>query len=996
MAKARRPVRTPAGTAAPLLTRDTDAPMSAAADSSERVSGAPARRRSRRATPAPAPTAGLRVGVRHGDLRYAPYPVLVGHYLGDTIVSAEAALDRQMRGHDREGPLSRRRDLGLYPGPLGTHAVFFHGDTRSAPRGAIVVGLGQVGELSPAPLQAGVRDALLEYALRLLQVQDESARDTAAPVLLASVSALLVGTGAGSLSLRDSLEAMVRGALDANRRLEDSRLAHRVRIACVEFIELFEDVAIGAARELSSLLANGELAAMVQWPEQLVVPGEGCRHRIRFDDDRGWWQRIEIVEDRKAEVLRFVSTTNRARAEESLSAGQLQLADAFVAQACSSAIANGDIAKSLFEMLLPARLKESAPDQRDTVIMVDETSARFPWELLEDRWNPAGEPPAVAAGLVRQLKVQAFRASPMHTFVPNALVIGNPELDGWEGFSALPGARLEAECVSELLVSRGYDCRSVVDGAASEIVDALHGDAWRILHLAGHGVHEFESDETVPDAEDGSGNDAPHRPRRKRLSGMVIGRETILTPGDVEQMRHVPELVFVNCCHLGQSVGEASTPFHRLAANLGVQFVRMGVRAVVCAGWAVGDAAALTFAQTFYASLLNGETFGDAVLHARRATWSTHPEVNTWGAYQCYGDPAFRLVRDVSAPKAVTPLPYVSPAELVADLRNRAAAASTGDAADFDDRARQDEERKALAELLGRIPAAASPGQRHDWTVRADVCAALGFAYSEAGLFRDAIAWLDRALAARVGDCPVRTLEQSVNCQVRLAMRQWREARSTRKRAAVPEAVRSAVITELNVAVDTLRPIAERAPTPERHALLGGAFKRLAWVSTGRERMAALRNAAALFREAFDARGQDDTYAFTNWAAACALLAAREPSAAPRDWNESLGELLEAQERKANAAMTTNPGFWLSAGFGDLTVTRLLLATDGTSIRDGASLAASQYREAVERGGSPRAFASIRDHIDWLSDLVTGPDIVAPWPEELPGSLLTIRRALPG
>ncbi|TXC67299.1 hypothetical protein FSC37_21205 [Piscinibacter aquaticus] len=87
-------------------------------------------------------SATLRVSIRHGDLRYARFPVMVGHYAGDTIVSAEAALDWQMKGDQPQGPLSRRRDLGLYPGPHGTHAVFFNDDPNRLPEGALVVGLG--------------------------------------------------------------------------------------------------------------------------------------------------------------------------------------------------------------------------------------------------------------------------------------------------------------------------------------------------------------------------------------------------------------------------------------------------------------------------------------------------------------------------------------------------------------------------------------------------------------------------------------------------------------------------------------------------------------------------------------------------------------------------------------------------------------------------------------------------------------------------------------
>ena len=60
----------------------------------------------------------MRVRVVHGDLRYAKYPIMVGHYEGDTIAGAEAQLDRRL-----DHALSDRYQLGLYPGELGTVAV---------------------------------------------------------------------------------------------------------------------------------------------------------------------------------------------------------------------------------------------------------------------------------------------------------------------------------------------------------------------------------------------------------------------------------------------------------------------------------------------------------------------------------------------------------------------------------------------------------------------------------------------------------------------------------------------------------------------------------------------------------------------------------------------------------------------------------------------------------------------------------------------------------
>src|SRR4029078_8413792 len=41
------------------------------------------------------------------------------------------------------------------------------------------------------------------------------------------------------------------------------------------------------------------------------------------------------------------------------------------------------------------------------------------------------------------------------------------------------------------------------------------------------------------------------------VSGMVLGHGMYLTAGEVGQMRQVPELVVVNCCHLG-SMGPIS------------------------------------------------------------------------------------------------------------------------------------------------------------------------------------------------------------------------------------------------------------------------------------------------------------------------------------------------------------------------------------------------------------------------------------------------------
>lgn len=137
-------------------------------------------------------------------------------------------------------------------------------------------------------------------------------------------------------------------------------------------------------------------------------------------------------------------------------------------------------------------------------------------------------------------------------------------------------------------------------------------------------------------------------------------------------MRQVPELVFINCCHLGKIEGGNDTnrkDRHLLAANLAAQFIRMGVRAVIAAGWAVDDAAAQTFAREFYAGLLASAPFGAAVLRARKKTYDSHGTVNTWGAYQCYGDPDWRLRSEQGEAIGQQEEPrFVAPAEVVLAL----------------------------------------------------------------------------------------------------------------------------------------------------------------------------------------------------------------------------------------------------------------------------------------------------------------------------------------
>ncbi|MET0028107.1 MAG: alpha/beta fold hydrolase [Candidatus Thiodiazotropha sp.] len=901
----------------------------------------------------------VEVTISHGDLSYACYPVMVGHYMDDSILSAEAVLDSAL-----DGALKSSLDMGLYPGRLNTHRVFFNHDAQAKPAGALVVGLGQVGELTPGLLQAGVTNTLLEYALQLSQWPDSRFGEPGAP-RNASVTCLLIGTSAGGMTTSDSMEAILRGARDANQKLMHAHLDNRVTIDQLEFIELYEDMALMAVDAMRTILTDGELAQAVRWTDQTLNRGQAGRKRAYFDESPGWWHRLEIIEDEhQPDTLCFNFTTDRARAEETLSRGQLKLAENFVRKASSSARSNQDVAMTLYEILLPVRIREQAPRQTDLVLLVDELSARFPWELLEDRWGRDRRPPSVRAGMIRQLKTQVFRERPRHGSGATALVIGHPDLNGWELFSELPGARQEALSVAQKLSLGGYEVKDSIDQPADSILEALHSDAWRILHLSGHGVHQFPRNTDDSSFVHDLYQSTQPSHYDSAISGMVIGRDMLLTPGDVEQMRWVPELVFINCCHLGKTGSEREFDRGGLAANLGVAFIRMGVRAVVAAGWAVHDDAARTFAETFYQHMLQGEEFGEAVRRSREETLLRYPDTNTWGAYQCYGDHSFRLHRD-SRSHNRKPKPFSSPSELIIELENLTSGLKVGG------EYKEQKLEETLVGILKRIPAEKSGS----WTKRADVAAAIGLTWGEARRWDEAIEWLEKALRGESGDCPVRAVEQCANYRVRQAVEAWMQVRGANGREQASK--RKEIIPIIEAAIVEIDTLCQRAPTIERLNLLGSACKRLAQVQNNKAlRKESLQKMANYYHEGYELSGRKSTYAYTNWASALMLL--RRQGLAEKLLDEH--GLVEDATRLRQALKIRNdrkPNFWDSASLADIDLVLLLISShddrrDGSACQVLVDGITDIYQKAVQRGASPRERASIIENIDFLIDLIEG------------------------
>jgi tetratricopeptide (TPR) repeat protein len=871
------------------------------------------------------------VRVLHGDLAYVAAPVLVGHYSGDPLLHAEAALD-----HVCHGELTRRHALGLYPAEIGAAEVVLPPPESHDHHGAIVVGLGRAGELTAGGLSRTTQIGMLRLV--------EARRARGSSESEHHLACLLVGSGEAGLSLDQCLEATLRAVRRANELLTSAATAsgsNSARIARLDFIELYEDRALEALSRLK-LLARGGFSADVK-VEAKLIRTDGGRRRAWVESASGWWVRLAIKAKASARD-EFEFTAHGGRAGAAVESLRLQptLVDEFLRESLANTRAHRpELPRVLFELLLPSGFKRAASERNNVVLVLDERSAQLPWEMLVDRLSTDEQPIAVAAGMLRELLVPSPRML-TQAVGRSALVVGDPPSD----LPTLEGARHEARAVANQLESSGWRVvRQISDGhrapiQAASVVELFLNDDYRILHLAGHGLHA----------------DDPGK------SGMVIGvdaagQRVFISPREIEQMRYAPELVFINCCHLGRV--EASTRPYQLAANLAHALIAKGVRAVVAAGWAVDDEAANTFAMAFYERMLAGATFGDAVRDARETTYRLS-RTNTWSAYQCYGAPGFRLELHAAASsysrrKAWSPS-YGDPSELVVEIEN------------LRSRCKADSARGSMAGVQ-RLRAQADDlrgvANREGWSQRSDCAGALGLLYGELGDFEEALNLLTVAIEGSEGLTQVVHAEKRENFRIRLAAERIDEAKKRGDKPAVKSCMNS-----INRGIEALQSLIMSAgKTSERHSLLASGYKRRICASLPAEtRKAAnaarqdLRKMIESYQQAADLQTDEPAYSQLNVAFGLALTPTRTQAEARR--------LEEALDKLRRLASGDNEGrFWKLILPAEL---ELLTALVETNALPDADALVEHYLTTSRGAGSLRQWRTVREQLDFIRRVLRG------------------------
>lgn len=740
----------------------------------------------------------LAISIVNGDLKMSNSPLIIGHFNRDGILLAEAVADKYLGG-----ALSTKFQLGVYPGPLHTHELFLPIASSTDPfKGAIVIGLGEYENFTPQLLSQTVEKACISYLLKINGIQESI-----------PISSLLVGSNYGQLSVGSSVLAILLGIHNANRKVRAIKPENPL-IEEVEFIELFEDKAIAAFLTIKNLISQNYEGLSLVWKQNRLISKFGKRTRLTVDSGSDWWQRITINGslDASTQVLEldYQSSTLSAREEKMSVKMDYDLFKGILKSISTDNQWNSEDSGVIFEMVIPNTFKENISNRNSLLFVIDDSSASIPWELLQPGMGRS-KPLCVSSKLIRQYSTKDFRVNPLISKSNSALVIGDPNLQGADFAPQLPSAAREAETVHSILAHKLNDkVDLLLNSEGIEIAKKLVTTDCKILHIAAHGIYDSDTN---------------------RRSGIIIGKSVIgeeeyprfIDVEFIEQMPYTPELIFVNCCYSG-TVGlpgdTSNSGKVELAASIGIKWIKKGAKAIVITGWSVNDSAAEKFAEVFYNNMTNGVEFGSAVRNARSEVYAHYPNTNTWGAYQCYGDPFYKLYF-----RASTTQENIIPYNLEQEALNAIENLNSKIEIDFYS---IDDLRQELNTITKRIKASFFRPERE---IKSGIIEKLAFAYANLGMDTEAISYFEALIQNKaLAYYSMKTVERYLSVKYKKIIRNYLKGK-------VDSKIQNSLVAEMMQLEQMAENYTQITQTPEFFIQLGNIYRSQAILETDGTKM---------------------------------------------------------------------------------------------------------------------------------------------------------------
>jgi hypothetical protein len=502
------------------------------------------------------------------------------------------------------------------------------------------------------------------------------------------------------------------------------------------------------------------------------------------------------------------------------------------------------------------------------------------------------------------------------------LVISSPELNGFA--PELPGAIIEGEMVSQILTDSGFEKKHIAKEGPSEIIKALFEDDYKIIHLSGHGMYNEAS---------------------PLNSGMLIGENVFLTSRQIAQVSSVPELVFINCQNLYKKRS-------KLAASIGTELIKNGVKAVIAAGWAISDDAALEFARVFYNNLFDGYTFGYAVLQARKSIYEKYPGTNTWGAYQCYGDPHYQLNSAFDKGKRKEAIRYVIAQEADYDLYNLHRELEMGHTTE--------------EEILIRLNTISDAVDKAELR-NASITEKEAMILRELGLYKQAISKFETLLKLENADFSFASMEKYCNVRTKSYVQQFIETKDISLAGSIDQ-----VIEDINILLK------RTGETAERHNILASALKRKTFVvDSETEKIETLKEACLhYYKAALKSRGEKQIYPITNWLELESILSIHNSnSGVVYDTELTPAIALERLDYFNNSIGSSPEDYWSMIAKANIQLCFLLRNKPGNLNTDEWDKFSNTVSELWKKAGSPGMKSTEIENIFLLENAITLEDI---------------------
>jgi pimeloyl-ACP methyl ester carboxylesterase len=604
-----------------------------------------------------------------------PDALAVGHYIGVQPQAAELTLDAAISAAlpgqtgTEDGLLAQFGERGIIHGERGQ--IYFLPDPRVrgsvAKRLIAVVGMGYPGRFGVPELTVASRELCWSLG-RMGRLH---------------LATVLIGAGNNNIPAGEAINAWIRGVKHA---LTGSKADEGRRLQRITFVEEdprkvgeIDEALWAAKKEL-----EGRKRLIIKYERVRDTLGSRKLAELRAEARRRAMEAADLVLDSNVDggtalqptrvTLGLEGSTYRFGAiteDASLPERAVKLDPKLVR------VANDELAaewrplmqqergRLMEQLLVPDDLRPHLAGTAPLVMVLDSTTARIHWEMVAQGHAPVDWPSEGSArddelaraflgtsrGFTRQLMTgfaPAPQPPPPARRVLRVLIVADPARD-----AHLPGAEEEGVEIADLFdafnSTWGPKSKSSVEVVAllgpseasrTHVLRHLMLRSYDVLHFAGHCMYDEED--------------------RERQGWIFGGGETpeLLSPNELNRIDRIPKFVFSNACESGITPDRSEERNAALAPGFAESFFARGVANFVCTAWPVDDRAAREFALELYSRLLGLQRDPDrpgsfrcqrpepmhvAMREARLAIFGSPGGARTWGAYQHYGNPFFRL-----------------------------------------------------------------------------------------------------------------------------------------------------------------------------------------------------------------------------------------------------------------------------------------------------------------------------------------------------------------